>query len=134
MIAPSIDLHHAHLFASDIEAATAWWCRHLDARVLFDGMLAGSRNVLIAVGTGRINFYDQAPRDPGRGAVHHLGVRVADLREVWRRLQAQGVTSRNGLREQDGWRYVMIEAPDGVLVELFEFDDAASALNRDGRV
>jgi len=102
--------------------------------VLFDGMLAGSRNVLIAVGTGRINFYDQAPRDPGRGAVHHLGVRVADLREVWRRLQAQGVTSRNGLREQDGWRYVMIEAPDGVLVELFEFDDAASALNRDGRV
>jgi len=25
-----------------------------------------------------------------RGAIHHLGVRVADLRAVWQRLLAQG--------------------------------------------
>jgi catechol 2,3-dioxygenase-like lactoylglutathione lyase family enzyme len=129
---PSMDLHHVHLFASDMGVTLAWWQRHLGACVLFDGRLAGSRNVLIGVGTGRINIYDQPPRDGGRGAMHHIGVRVPDLAAAWPKLQAGGLTSPNGLREHDGWRYVMIEAPDRVLVELFEFDDPASAFNRDG--
>lgn len=126
-----MDLHHVHLFASDMTATLAWWQRHLGACVLFDGRLAGSRNVLIGVGRGRINIYDQPPRDAGRGGIHHIGVRVPDLRAAWLRLQAEGVTSPNGLREHDGWRYVMIEAPDRVLVELFEFDDPASPFNAD---
>lgn len=127
-----MDLHHVHIFASDIERTIAWWCSHLGARVLHDDVLAGSRNVLIGVGAGRINIYDQPPRDTGRGAVHHLGVRVQNLRDEWNRLRAEGVTSPNGLREHEGWRYVMVAAPDGVLVELFEFDNADSAFNRDG--
>jgi catechol 2,3-dioxygenase-like lactoylglutathione lyase family enzyme len=119
----SIDLHHAHLFASDIDHTIAWWTRHLAARVVRDEVLAGARNVFLAVGSGRLHIYDQPPRDQGRGAIHHLGIKVADLREVWRRLEADGVPSRGGLREFDGWRYVMITAPDEVLLELFEFDD-----------
>jgi catechol 2,3-dioxygenase-like lactoylglutathione lyase family enzyme len=130
----TIDLHHVHIFASDVEKTITWWCEHLDAKVLFDGDLAGSRNVLIAVGTGRLNIYEQSPRDGGRGAVHHLGIRVAGLRELWKRLQASGVSSRHGLREQDGWRYVMVSAPDDLLLELFEFDDRSAAANIDGRV
>ena len=122
----SIDLHHAHLFASDIDATIAWWTRQLGGRVVRDDVMAGARNVFMVVGTGRIHIYDQPPRDGGRGAIHHLGVKVANLREVWQRLQTEGLTSRQGLREfDDGWRYVMIEAPDGVLLELFEFDDPA---------
>lgn len=124
-----MDLHHVHIFASDMSATLAWWQRHLSARVLFDGRLAGSRNVLIGVGRGHINIFDQPPRDQGRGGVHHIGVRVPGLREAWLQLQADGVRSPHGLREHDGWRYVMIEAPDGVLVELFEFDDPASPFN-----
>jgi hypothetical protein len=100
--------------------------------VLNDQALAGSRNVLLGVGSGRINIYDQPPRDRGRGAVHHLGVRVQGLRAEWVRLKAAGIMSPHGLREHDGWRYVMIEAPDNVLVELFEFDDPNSVFNRDG--
>jgi hypothetical protein len=72
--------------------------------------LAGSRNVFLAVGTGRLHIYDQAPKDRGRGIIHHLGIKVGNLRDVWRRLQVQGVISANGLREHDGWRYVMISA------------------------
>lgn len=128
----AIDLHHVRIFASDMGATLSWWQRHLGARILFDGPMAGSRNVLIGVGTGRINIYDQPPRDSGRGAVHHVGVRVKNLRDVWGRLQADGVTSPNGLREVDGWRYVMIAAPDDLLVELFEFDDPKAAVNVDG--
>jgi catechol 2,3-dioxygenase-like lactoylglutathione lyase family enzyme len=127
-----VDLHHVHIFASDMEATLAWWCGHLGARVLSDKGLGGSRNVLIGVGSGRINIYDQAPRGAGMGPVHHLGVRVTGFDAVWRRLQAGGVTSPNGPREHDGWRYVMISAPDGILVEIFEFDDPTSPFNTDG--
>ena len=72
----SLDLHHAHVFASNIEAAIKWWCEHMGAKVFFDDELAGSRNVFLAVGTGRLHIYDQAPKDRGRGGIHHLGVKV----------------------------------------------------------
>jgi hypothetical protein len=130
----AIDLHHAHVFSSDINATIEWWCRNLNAKVLFDGELAGARNVFIAVGTGRLHIYDQRPRDCGRGAVHHLGIKVGGLREVWERLQKDGVASRHGLREHDGWRYVMVSAPDGLLLELFEFDHPSAAVNIVGRI
>jgi len=122
----SFDLHHVHIFASDIEETIQWWCRHLQAKLVVDERLAGARNVLLAVGTGKLNIYDQAPREHGRGVVHHLGVKVANLRQRWHELQSDGVTSPNGLREHDRWRYVMISAPDGLLVELFEFDDPSA--------
>lgn len=129
----AIDLHHVHIFASDMKATLAWWQHHLGARILIDADMAGSRNVLIGVGSGRINIYDQPPRGAGRGGpVHHVGVRVKNLRETWQRLQAEGLTSPGGLREHAGWRYVMIAAPDGQLVELFEFDDPGHPINIDG--
>jgi hypothetical protein len=56
------------------------------------------------------------------------------LRGVWQRLQAEGLTSRHGLREQDGWRYVMVAAPDGILLELFEFDDPSAPVNLNGPI
>jgi catechol 2,3-dioxygenase-like lactoylglutathione lyase family enzyme len=127
-----MDLHHVHIFASDMAATLAWWQRHIGARVLFDGVNAGARNVLIGVGQGRINIYDQPPRGSGRNAMHHIGVRVPDLARAWVRLQQDGINSPGGLREHGGLRYVMIEAPDGILVELFEFDDPASPYNIDG--
>jgi catechol 2,3-dioxygenase-like lactoylglutathione lyase family enzyme len=64
--------------------------------------------------------------------MHHIGVRVPDLARAWVRLQQDGINSPGGLREHGGLRYVMIEAPDGILVELFEFDDPASPYNIDG--
>ncbi|MFM9848951.1 MAG: VOC family protein [Hyphomicrobiaceae bacterium] len=128
----SFDLHHVHLFASDIDATVAWWCRHLDGKIIFDGELSGSRNVFLAVGSGRLHIYTQPPRGQGRNAVHHLGVKVSNLKEAWQRLQSAGVTSPHGLREHGDWCYVMIAAPDGVLVELFEFDDPAAPVNRVG--
>jgi catechol 2,3-dioxygenase-like lactoylglutathione lyase family enzyme len=73
----SLDLHHAHLFASNIDATVNWWCQHMGAKVFFDKELSGSRNVFLAVGTGRLHVYDQAPRDQGRGAIHHLGIKVS---------------------------------------------------------
>lgn len=133
-IDPIIDLHHAHLFASDIDATIAWWRQHLGAKLFFDEVLAGSRNVFIGVGSGRLHIHDQPPKDSGRGAIHHLGIRVSGLRVLWARLQRDGITSPAGIREHGSWRYVMIEAPDGILLKLFEFDDPSAAVNRTGRL
>src|SRR5258708_33356911 len=107
----SIDLHHAHVFATSIDATIQWWCGHLGAKVYFDDELAGSRNVFLAVGTGRLHIYDQAPRDRGPGAIHHLGIKVAHLRDVWPPLQARGLTAPNGLRENNRGRCGIVTAP-----------------------
>ena len=115
-------LHHVHIFARDIEATIAWWRDMLGGELVYDGVLAGSRNVFMRIGSGGLHLYDQPPRDEGRGAVHHIGIRSDDLRALVARLKAQGVPFRSSIREFGTWRYIMCAAPDDVLLELFEFD------------
>ena len=114
-------LHHAHLFASDLDASIAFYRDLLGGEVVLDNELAGARNVFMKVGQGRLHFYDQPPRE-GRGPVHHLGVRVDDLEGLVARMRLAGVTFRKPITDFGLWRYVMAPAPDGVLLELFEVD------------
>lgn len=118
-------LHHVHLFTRDIEATVAWWRDVLGGVVWFDGDFGGSRNVFMKVGDGRIHFYDQRPRDEGKGAVHHVGIRTDDLHALHARLVEHGVPLRSGIREFGSWRYLMCPAPDDVLLELFQVDAEA---------
>ncbi len=115
-------LHHSHIFASDISATVAWWREMLGGEVVFDGEFGGARNVFMRVGEGRLNIYDQAPRDEGRGAVHHLGICCADLPALVAAMRAKGVAFRGDIREFGNWRYIMCAAPDNVLLELFQAD------------
>lgn len=119
-----VRFHHAHLFASDLDATVDFYRRWFGARVEADEVLVGSRNVMVVLGDGRLNFYDQPPRDRGRGAVHHLGLQVRDLASLVDRMRAGGVSFRKPIAEGEGFRYVMVEAPDGLLLELFESDEA----------
>jgi catechol 2,3-dioxygenase-like lactoylglutathione lyase family enzyme len=115
-------VHHIHLFTEDIDRTVAWWCQTLGGVVHFDGEFGGSRNVFMHVGEGRLHFYDQRPRDAGKGAAHHVGIRTDDLRALHARLVALGIPLRSGIREFGAWRYLMCPAPDGVLLELFEVE------------
>lgn len=115
-------LHHVHIFATDIDASVAWYCDMLGGEVAYDGEFGGARNVFMRVGSGRLHFYDQPPRDPGRGAVHHVGIRTDDLAALAARMRARGVAFRSEIREFGTWRYLMCAAPDGVLLELFEIE------------
>ena len=115
-------LHHAHVFANNIDDSIAWYRDMLGGTVMFDGEFGGARNVFMRIGEGRIHFYDQVPPSHGRGAVHHLGVRTADLAGLVARLLAAGQAARNDIRDFGWWKYFMCEAPDGVLLELFEVD------------
>ena len=51
-----------------------------------------------------------------------VGIQTDDLPALHRRLAALGVPFRSGIREFGSWRYIMCEAPDGVLLELFQID------------
>jgi catechol 2,3-dioxygenase-like lactoylglutathione lyase family enzyme len=117
--------HHAHLMSADLDSALGFYRRFLGAEVVADVQLAGSRNVLVQVGSGRLNFYDQAPNH--RGPVNHLGINCTDLPAVVARLEAGGVAVPRGIRDADQFRYAMVPGPDGVLLELFEFDPERTA-------
>jgi catechol 2,3-dioxygenase-like lactoylglutathione lyase family enzyme len=112
--------HHAHLMSADADAAVGFYRRWLDATVVADTQLAGSRSLLLQVGSGRLSLYDQAPNH--RGPVNHLGFAVTDLPELVSRMQAGGVAVPGGVKEADLFRYAMVSGPDGLLLELFEFD------------
>ena len=117
-----LDLHHVHIFASDVSTTVEWWQSNLGAVVSYDGEFGGSRNIFMKVGRGRINVYDQQPRGASNGAYHHVGIRVEGLAELKDRMAANGVEFRSGIREFGNWRYLMCSAPDDVLLELFEVD------------
>ncbi len=123
--APAAHVHHVHLFAADIDATVAWWCEKLGGVVAFDGAFGGARNVFMEVGRGRLHFYDQPLRGASGGAWHHIGIQTDDLSALYSKLTALGVPFRSGIREFGSWRYIMCEAPDGVLLELFQIDTDA---------
>lgn len=116
-----INLHHAHLMASDIDATIAFWCDGFGAQIVADVEFAGARNVFLTVGTGRIHLYDQPPRSTERSTVHHLGIQTDELETVVERLRAMGV-SVTDIRSEPTARYAMAEGPDRLLLEIFQPD------------
>ncbi|MFH1480421.1 MAG: VOC family protein [Pseudomonadota bacterium] len=113
-------LHHVHLFSSDMDKSLHFYREMFGARTIFDREMAGSRNVLIAIGNGKINLYDRPPKDPGRGAVHHLGIETDDLETLVEHMKRKGYSFSGSIKDYRSWRYIMAEAPDSVLLELFQ--------------
>ena len=115
-----VSLHHAHLFASDLDASIRFYQEMFGAEVLFDLEMAGARNVMIKIGNSKINFYDQPPKDQGRGAVHHLGIETENIEELVAHMKNKGFKFRKPITNLGIFKYVMAEGPDHVLFELFE--------------
>jgi catechol 2,3-dioxygenase-like lactoylglutathione lyase family enzyme len=113
-------LQHVHLFASNIEVTIEFYSRWFGARVVWDGEYGGARNVFMKIGIGAMHLYEQAPRELGRNAVHHLGMQVIGLRDVYERMKDAGIELPNPIREHSGGGYFMVKAPDDVLLEVFE--------------
>ena len=113
-------LQHVHLFASNLDETIAFYIRWFDAKVVWDGSYGGARNVFMKIGIGALHLYEQPPRELGRNAVHHLGFQVVGLHELYARMQAAGLHLPNPVREHQGGGYFMVQAPDNVLLEVFE--------------
>lgn len=113
-------LDHVHIFASDMTKTLDFYRTMFGAEVVYDAMLVGQRNVRIEIGGMAMHIYDQPPRSKDRGLVHHLGIRTDNLEELVAHMQKHGVQFRKGMSEDPAFRYTMCEAPDGVLLELYE--------------
>jgi len=113
-------IHHAHLFATNIDASLKFYQEMFGAEILVDLKMAGSRNVFVAIGQGRLHFYEQPPKDEGRGAIHHLGIQTDNLEALVAHMKAKGVSFRKEISDFGFWKYVMAPAPDNVLLELFQ--------------
>lgn len=113
-------VHHVHLFASDIDRSLAFYRDAFGGRVILDEEMAGARNVFMRIGTGRIHFYDQAPAFSGRGTIHHFGIQTDDLKGVVEKLKGMDVPFSKGVTDLGVWKYIMVPAPDNVLIELFQ--------------
>jgi catechol 2,3-dioxygenase-like lactoylglutathione lyase family enzyme len=114
-----LSLHHTHLFAADVDRSIAFWRDLFGAVVVLDTVFAGARNVFMRIGEGRLHLYDQAPKNAGAGTVHHLGIETDELDALVVRLGAAGVSVTDVRRHAEG-DYAMAQAPDGLLLELFQ--------------
>jgi catechol 2,3-dioxygenase-like lactoylglutathione lyase family enzyme len=113
-------VHHAHLFASNLDASLKFYQEMFGAEILADLNMAGARNVFLAIGQGRLHFYNQPPKDEGKGAIHHIGIQTDDLEVLVVHMKARGFQFRNEIADFGFWKYVMVQAPDNVLLELFQ--------------
>ena len=115
-------VHHVHIFASDINRSIKFYEEFFEGKVILDSELAGARNVFMKIGHGRLHLYDQPPKNPGRGSIHHFGIQTDSTREVVDQLRSGGVALRKGITDLGFWKYVMVPAPDHILIELFQVD------------
>ena len=115
-------IHHVHIFASDIQKSIMFYEEFFGGEVVFDAELAGQRNVFMKIGNGRLHFYDQRPKNPVRGNIHNFGIQTDNIEEVVRNLKAKGVILKKAITDLGFWKYVMVPAPDEILIELFQVD------------
>jgi len=113
-------VHHAHLFAMDINASLNFYQEMFGGEIVADLDMAGSRNVFLTIGRGRLHFYDQPPRDQRIGTIHHLGIETDDLPALVAHMRARRVSFRKRIADFGFWKYIMVMAPDNVLLELFQ--------------
>jgi catechol 2,3-dioxygenase-like lactoylglutathione lyase family enzyme len=115
-----LNLDHVHIFASNIADTIAFFQTMFGAQVVWDEEAAGARNVRLAIGNAFIHVYDQPPKTPRGGAVHHIGIETDDLDALVSRMKANGFVFRKPIRDEPKFRYVMVSGPDELLIELFE--------------
>jgi catechol 2,3-dioxygenase-like lactoylglutathione lyase family enzyme len=115
-------IHHVHIFASDLNRSIKFYEDSFDGKIVLDMELAGARNVFMIIGKGRIHFYDQPPRFSGRGSIHHFGIQTDNIEGVIKKLRFNGVVLKKNITDAGFWKYIMVPAPDDILIELFEVD------------
>ena len=111
-----------HIFASHIEKSIKFYEEFFGGEIILDAELAGARNVFIKIGNGRLHLYDQPPKSPGKGSIHHFGIQTDDIEGALSKLRSGGVMLKKGITDLGFWKYVMVPAPDEILIELFQVD------------
>jgi len=115
-------IHHVHIFASDLNKSIKFYKDFFNGNVVLDMELAGARNIFMKIGNCRIHFYDQPPKFSGRGSIHHFGIQTDDIEGTVNNLKSKGIPFTKDITNAGFWKYIMVPAPDDILIELFEVD------------
>jgi len=92
----------------------------VDAVVVADFDYAGARSVFVALGSGWLHFYNQPPRSTERNAINHIGLVVKGLDALAVAMEVSGVEPPKGVQRFPDGNCLTVQAPDRVLLELFE--------------
>ncbi len=133
-------LDHIHVYAAQPEESARFYQHHFEAkRVLRNTNVNGDNRIFLALGAQVLvigsfpsGLTPASPPEAGDGAyshgfgVAHFGLRVASVRAAIEELSASGVrVLSQPIREPSGLTYAYVAAPDGVVVELTEYEPAA---------
>jgi lactoylglutathione lyase len=130
-------LDHIHIYAADPEESAEFYQHHFEAKQVHRNINSnGDVRIFLALG-GQIIVFGRfptgmasvSPPEAGDGAyvhgfgVAHFGLRVADLEAAIEELSASGVRALGEVvQEPTGLSYVYIAAPDGVILELTQYE------------
>jgi len=111
---------------NDVEAAVAWYTKHLGFRLLsnaapaFADVARGSLRLLLAGPTSSAGRPMPDGTKPGPGGWNRIHLIVEDLPAEVARLRAAGVQFRNDIVTGPGGSQTLLMDPSGNLVELFQ--------------
>ena len=130
-------LDHIHIYAAQPEESARFYSHHFEAKPIHRNTnVNGDTRIFLALG-GQVlvlgsfpsGIVSATPGDAGDGAyrngfgIAHFGLRVADVDAALAELSASGVRVLSEcVREQSGLSYAYIAAPDGVVVELTQYE------------
>ena len=132
-------LDHIHIYAADPDESARFYQDHFEAKpILRNTNVNGDTRIFLALG-GQVLVLGsfpsgQVPAPPpevGDGAyrngfgVAHFGLRVADVRSAIVELSASEVrVLSQPVEEASGLTYAYVAAPDGVVLELTQYETA----------
>jgi len=133
-------LDHIHIYAAEPEESAQFYQHHFEAKpVLRNTNANGDSRIFLAlggqilvVGSFPIGLTPAPPPEAEDGAyshgfgVAHFGLRITNVRAAIAELSASGVrVLTQPVRERSGLIYAYVAAPDGVVVELTQYEPAA---------
>ena len=132
-----MSLDHIHIYAAEPERSAKFYMDHFEARELVrDNNVNGDLRIFLSlgeqvldVGSFPVGLSALPPPAVGDGAfthgfgIAHFGLRVGDVQTAASELASAGVpVIGDVVHEESGLSYAYAEAPDGVVLELTQYE------------
>lgn len=130
-------LDHIHIYAADPESSARFYVDHFGAKPIVENtnnngdtrLFLALGGQVVVIGSFPVGLTPKAAPEPGDGAyshgfgIAHVGFRVESVEAAVAELSASGVqVLSQPVGEPSGLTYAYIAAPDGVVVELTQYE------------